>query len=154
VKLKDIKVGDRYAVGTDENNRCAEVLEVGVHASVYASGAFTSYRSERAIYVRVQYVGGCYERTEHARSVLRPWAEQEPLNVARDERGRARQALRERQRGFAALADAFPTADDPEKAVMELVDLVRSIENDDGKIPGWLWDRIRATLAPFEEGAS
>jgi hypothetical protein len=31
--------------------------------------------------------------------------------------------------------------------VTELMDVLETIENDDGKIPDWLWARIRAVIA-------
>jgi len=38
---------------------------------------------------------------------------------------------------------------DPSKksASSEMYDMLASIENDDNKIPAWLWDKIQATLA-------
>ena len=32
-------------------------------------------------------------------------------------------------------------------AAPEMYDMLKTIENDDGSVPGWLWDRIQATLA-------
>jgi|DEB0MinimDraft_3_1074331.scaffolds.fasta_scaffold63928_1 hypothetical protein len=32
-------------------------------------------------------------------------------------------------------------------AAPDLYDMLKTIENDDGIVPGWLWDRIQATLA-------
>lgn len=41
-----------------------------------------------------------------------------------------------------AMADAILIA-----AAPEMYDMLASIENDDNKIPAWLWDKIQATLA-------
>jgi hypothetical protein len=35
-------------------------------------------------------------------------------------------------------------------AAPDLLDLLKTIENDAGQVPGWLWDRIQAAIAKAE----
>lgn len=43
---------------------------------------------------------------------------------------------------------------DEETAALEILDLLRSIENDAGQVPTWLWDRIQLAVRKAEGGIS
>lgn len=86
MKLKDIKVGEDYAVGSESYSRRGTVLEVGVKRKVSDASGFHLYDSTRADSVLVIHPPWTErDRPTRAyvacRQVLRPWAEQEKINT-------------------------------------------------------------------------
>lgn len=129
MKLKDIKVGEEYAVGTRSHARKMLVLEVGVHGTVY--DGFSSYKSERTDYVRVTDGGPYSERVVPCRQVLKPWDEYAHDDLAKK---RARNAEAARAKRL-------------ELSAPEMYDILDTLENDAGAIPAALWERIVAVRA-------
>ena len=81
MKLKDIEVGKEYA---NSYNDKVIVLEVGVYGSVYYAGAFSTFRSGRADYVKVKKQTGHTEEI-HCRSIKHDWETQEKINKKKEE---------------------------------------------------------------------
>jgi hypothetical protein len=54
-------------------------------------------------------------------------------------------------RGGKDVAAMLVRAVNERDAMLALEDLVRSIENDAGQVPGWLWNLIQAALARLTE---
>ena len=101
MKLKDIKVGEDYAVGSDTYSQRATVVEVGVHGRVMHG--FHSLPSTHANYVKVRFSNGI-SQTVVSRSVLRPWSEQEVVNSKRAVKRAERNAERDRVKRLHAAA--------------------------------------------------
>lgn len=100
MKLKDIKVGEDYAVGSEQFSQCRTALEVGVHGQVSTQGGWRRVRSAKPNYVKVGH-----DTFKAARSFLRPWAEQVVINEAARVERAASTAVRARVR---RLRDAAP----------------------------------------------
>ena len=81
MKLKDIEVGKEYA---DSYNQKVTVLEIGVYGKVFHSGAFSTFRSEHAHYVKVLKTSG-YEEEVHCRSIMHDWETQEKIDKEKAE---------------------------------------------------------------------
>lgn len=81
MKLKDIEVGKEYA---DSYSEKVTVLETGVYGRVYHPGAFSTFQSERADYVKVKKRSG---RTDeiHCRSIKHDWKTQEKIDKEKEE---------------------------------------------------------------------
>ncbi len=115
MKLKDIEVGEDYAVGSESFNQRGTVLEVGVYGQVWAAGGFRRVTSARPNYV--QLVG--HRKFRSPRTFLRPWAEQEVINAELLVKSKARVAEKERTE---RLRDAAPELLEAAKLALEEVD--------------------------------
>ena len=81
MKLKDIEVGKEYANSYTEK---VTVLETGLYGDVFHSGAFSTFRSEHAHYVKVQGPFGD-PVVIHCRSVIHDWKTQEKIDREKEE---------------------------------------------------------------------
>ena len=81
MKLKDIEVGKEYA---DSYGEKVTILETGLYGNVFHSGAFSTFRSEFAHYVKAQGPYGG-PRLIHCRSIIHDWETQEKNDKEREE---------------------------------------------------------------------
>ena len=114
MKLKDIKVGEEYAIGTDRWNKKGVVLEVGEITRPRA-GWPRAGLTEVVKGAKVQYPDALNhqvsEEVVRPAAVLRPWTEQVAWEEAeRKRREAANRAQAERAAAAAALATDFERA--------------------------------------------
>lgn len=93
MKLKDIKVGEEYAVGTQKYNHRGTAVEVGIRGRVMHG--YHMADSEKADYVRLSR-DGRPDSVVPCRQVIRLWSEQAPINAAKKAESDARFAERKR----------------------------------------------------------
>lgn len=102
MKLRDIKVGEDYAVGTDSYASQRTVLEVGVYGQVWYG--WSRHTSEHPHYVRVESPSGA-EDIVHYRQVIEPW---EAYKVKSDRQRAERENKLAEKRRRQHLAEVAP----------------------------------------------
>ncbi len=147
MKMKDIRVGEDYAVGSESYSQRKTVLKVGVYGRVSSPGGWSTHTSDKPNYV--QLVG--HKDFRVARTILRPWAEQEVINAERLAQSHARAVEKKRVR---RLSDVAPELLEVLKELLEKGDFYGSaIELDTGhlSIDGHEWEeRARTIVAKAE----